>query len=286
LPTGGYQPVGGSSNNGSAGRGAGRTGAGGGRAPGGTIATGGGTPATGGSADTGGKKSSGGNGALGGHGGTTYPVSAGKPTVYLAGDSTVQTYSESQAPQQGWGQRLGEFFTSDVIIVNKAMGGRSSKSYVTDGRLDEIVKLLKLGDYLFAQWGINDRYQSDTDRYTDPATTFRTYLKMYIDGARGKNAIPVLITPTPRLDYVDGVFKNDFPDYCKAIKEVGAETHTPVIDLQTKGLEYYTSIGYDEVQSKISLDVLHFKTEGAHQMARLVAEGVQEIGVPISQYVK
>ena len=103
----------------------------------------------------------------------TYPVAAGKPTVYLAGDSTVQTYSASQAPQQGWGQRIAELFTSDVAFVNKAIGGRSSKSFIDEGRLTEIVGLLKTGDYLLAQWGINDRYQSDPARYTDPATTFR-----------------------------------------------------------------------------------------------------------------
>ena len=219
----------------------------------------------------------------------TYPTATGKPTVYLAGDSTVQTYSAAQAPQQGWGQRIAEFFTGDVIFVNKSMGGRSSKSFIDEGRLKEILGLLKTGDYLFAQWGINDRYHSDPDRYTDPATTFRTYLKQYIDGARSKNAIPVLVTPTPRLDYTNGVFHNGFTDYCIAIKAVGKETNTPVIDLQTMGLEYYTSIGYDAVVETIALpgpDVLHFRDTGAYQMARLVARGVRDIAIPISPFVR
>lgn len=286
LPAGGSQARGGAPNTGGAVAGrAGRAtnGLGGGRA--GVAGT---AAPTAGSAP-GGMKNTAGNGAQGGNRATTFPVSAGKPTVYLAGDSTVQTYAESQAPQQGWGQRLAEFFTDDVVIVNKAIGGRSSKSYVDEGRLDEIVKSLKVGDYLLAQWGINDRYKSDEARYTDPATTFRTYLKMYIDGAREKDAIPVLITPTPRLDYSNGEFKNGFPDYCAAIKEVGAQTNTTVIDLQTKGLDYYTDIGIDQVKAKIVLngsDVLHFAQEGAYQMARLVAEGVKESGLPISQYVK
>jgi lysophospholipase L1-like esterase len=262
----------------------------GGRPTAGGTATGGsstGGRTTGGSA-TGGKATGGsstGGSATGGSatGGTTTTT---KVTVYLAGDSTVQTYSASQAPQQGWGQRLQEFFTSNVVIVNKAIGGRSSKSFVDEGRLTEILNLIQAGDYLFAQWGINDRYTSDATRYTDPATTFRTYLKMYIDGARSKNALPVLITPTPRLDYSGGVFHNDFPAYCEAIIAVGLETNTPVIDLQTKGLAYYTSVGYDYVSTTISLDVLHFKTEGAYQMARLVAEGVKELNLSISPYVK
>jgi lysophospholipase L1-like esterase len=218
----------------------------------------------------------------------TYPAITGKPTVYLAGDSTVQTYAASQAPQQGWGQRIPELFTKDVAFVNKSIGGRSSKSFIDEGRLTEILGLLKAGDYLFAQWGINDRYQSDPDRYTDPATTFRTYLKQYIDGARSKGAFPVLVTPTPRLDYTDGVFHNGFVDYCSAIKAVGLETNTPVIDLQTMGLALYTRLGYDAVVNTISLagpDVLHFRDTGAYQMARLVAQGVSDIAIPISPFV-
>ncbi|HYP87581.1 MAG TPA: SGNH/GDSL hydrolase family protein [Polyangiaceae bacterium] len=242
--------------------------------------------ADGGAGGSGGSDSHGGGGTGTGSGGSPFPVSEGKPTVYLAADSTVQTYSASQAPQQGWGQRIQEFFTSDVSFVNKAIGGRSSKSFIDEGRLDEISKVLKKGDYLFCQWGINDRYKSDPDRYTDPATTFRDYLKQYIAAAKSKNAIAVLVTPTPRLDYVNGMFMNDFQGYCDAIKAVGTETQTPVIDLQTKALAYYTSVGYDFVEQQISLDVLHFKEKGAQEMARLVAEGTKELGLPISGFVK
>jgi lysophospholipase L1-like esterase len=220
---------------------------------------------------------------------TTFPVSAGKPSIYLASDSTVQTYGAAQAPQQGWGQRISEFFTDDVTFVNKAIGGRSSKSFIDEGRLDEIVALLEPGDYLLAQWGINDRYRSDPTRFTDPSTTFKEYLNMYIDAARSRDAIPVLVTPTPRLDFSNGAFQNGFVEYCAAIKEVGAATDTRVIDLQTKGLAYYTSIGLDAVVANVSLppmDVLHFQANGAFQMARLVAEGVKESDLPIAQFVE
>jgi lysophospholipase L1-like esterase len=145
-----------------------------------------------------------------------------------------------------------------VIVVNRAIGGKSSKSFVDQKHLDEILAVIKPGDYLFAQWGINDRSVAGPDRATDLATTFRTYLKQYIDGARGKNAIPVLITPTPRHKYSGGDFGNGFPEYCEAIKAVGAETNTPMIDLQSMGLAYYTSIGDAKVTSTIILDALHF----------------------------
>ena len=198
----------------------------------------------------------------------------------------VSMYAPNANMQQGWGQRIQEYFTTDITFVNRAIGGESSKSFVDEGHLNEILAVIKPGDYLFAQWGINDRSVAGPLRATDPATTFRTYLKQYIDGARAKNAIPVLITPTPRHQFVNGVFQNGFPEYWAAIKAVGTETNTTVIDLQTRGLAYYTMIGDAVVSATISLDALHFKAEGANQMARLVSEGVKESGLPMAQFVK
>ena len=221
----------------------------------------------------------------------TYPVSSGKPTIYLASDSTVSYYATNPNNQEGLGQELQNFFTSDVVVVDDAIGGRSSKSFIDEGHLNAILALIKPGDYLFAEWGINDRYTSDTTRYTNPATTYRTYLQQYIDGARGKNAIPVIITPTPRLDYQNGVFNNDYVAYCAADAAVAASSNTPLIDLQTMALAYYTQVGITAVQTTIVLvsggqpNVLHFQAHGAYEMARLVALGVQALNLPISQFV-
>jgi len=221
----------------------------------------------------------------------TYPVSAGKPTIYLASDSTVSYYATNPNNQEGLGQELQNFFTTDVVVVDDAIGGRSSKSFIDEGHLAAILAVIKEGDYLFAEWGINDRYTSDTTRYTNPATTYRTYLQQYIDGARGKNAIPVIITPTPRLDYQNGVFNNDYVAYCQADAAVAASSNTPLIDLQTMALAYYTKIGITAVQTTIVLvengqpNVLHYQKQGAYEMARLVALGVQALNLPISQYV-
>jgi lysophospholipase L1-like esterase len=261
----------------------------------------------GGATSTGGVASGGaavgGKTATGGAGGATsggavvtpatgpYPASAGKPTIYIAGDSTVQTYAANPNNQEGWGQELANFFTTDVAIVNDAIGGRSSKSFIDEGRLTQILGVIKEGDYLLAQWGINDRYTSDATRYTNPATTFRTYMQQYVDGARGKNAIPVIITPTPRLDYQNGVFNNDYVAYCAGDAAVAASTNTPLIDLQTMALAYYTQLGITKVQTTIVLvengqpNVLHYQKQGAYEMARLVALGIQALNLPISKFV-
>ena len=112
------------------------------------------------------------------------------PTVYIAGDSTVMTYKAgyNYYPQQGWGGRIAEFFNTKILFANKAIGGRSAKSFVDEGRLAEILKVIKPGDFLFVQFGHNDALPAATYplRHTDPQTTYKAYLRQFIDGAKAK----------------------------------------------------------------------------------------------------
>lgn len=106
-----------------------------------------------------------------------------KPTLYLAGDSTMQTYNPYWEPQAGWGQMFPSFFDESVEIKNHSIGGRSSKSFIFQGRLDEILRMIRPGDYLFVQFGHNDATISVPERYASPAD-YKIYLKTYIDGVR------------------------------------------------------------------------------------------------------
>ena len=91
---------------------------------------------------------------------------AEKPTIYIAGDSTAQTYNYTKVyPQTGWGQVFADYFNDDIIIENRAMGGRSSKSYDNDGRLDRILTEMHPGDYVFIQFGINDGAENKPESY-------------------------------------------------------------------------------------------------------------------------
>jgi len=222
---------------------------------------------------------------------TPYPTSTRMPTIYLAGDSTVQSYNSSYYPQAGWGQVIYEYFTSDVKFVNKAIAGRSSKNFVEQGRLDEILNVIQEGDYLFIQFGHNDATISNPDRYAAPYTTYKEYLAKFVDGARAKGAIPVLITPVARLNYKNNTYVNDFPDYCNAMKQVAAEKNCAIIDLMTKCLNYYSTLDYNKVftfymVSSNGTDYTHFTETGAREIAKLVAQGVKELNLPISKYVK
>lgn len=209
--------------------------------------------------------------------------------VFIAGDSTVQTFSKERAPQAGWGQYIGDYFSEEVRFFNRAVAGRSSKTFVQEGRLDAILEEIQEHDYLFVQMGHNDSSKEKFERYTEPNSEFKSYLKLYIDGARSQGASPVLITPVGRLHMKNGIFINDFPEYCHTMKQLAAEEDVPLIDLMSKSLSYYASVGYGEAQSLFmasinGADHTHFTAKGAKRIAALVADGVREWNLSLSKY--
>jgi lysophospholipase L1-like esterase len=211
--------------------------------------------------------------------------------VYLAGDSIVQTYNASSAPQAGWGQFIGNYFEENVEFVNRAIGGRSSKSFVVEGRLDKILEELKEGDYLFIQLGHNDSTVEKPERYTEPTTEYKKYLKVYIDGAREKKATPVLFTPIPRLIYKEGVFESDFHEYCKSMKELAETEKVQLIDAMTRTVEFFNATGYDEVYTYFMVsvnntDYCHFTEKGADKITRIVVQGIKESSLYIAKFIK
>lgn len=213
-----------------------------------------------------------------------------KTHVYLASDSTVQTYSEDNE-QAGWGQFIQNYFTDQIQVHNHAIGGRSSKTFINEGRLDRIMEEIEEGDYLLVQMGHNDSTKIRPERYTEPYGDYQDYLRQYIDQARSKQAIPIFITPVGRLHYVDGEFLADFGDYRNAMKEVASEKEVPLFDLMESSIAYFTKIGYEEAEKLFMIsvngtDCTHFTKKGANEMAKLVAEGLKTLSVDLSSEVK
>jgi len=218
-------------------------------------------------------------------------MSQAQINVYLAGDSTVQTYGKQQAPQAGWGQYIEHHFTNDIHIHNHAIGGRSSKTFITEGRLENITANIDVGDYLLIQMGHNDSTKSRPARYTEPYEDYKTYLKEYVTHAREKGAFPILITPVGRLHYVNDAFLADFGDYCNAMKEVAEENDALLIDLMTRSLDYFEAIGYEATKKLFMVSVngtdhTHFTDQGAKAMAQLVCQGIQKLDIDLSTYIK
>jgi len=220
-------------------------------------------------------------------------------TIYIAGDSTVQTYRASYAPQQGWGSFLGDYFDEKVNIENHAIAGRSSKSFYDNGRLDTILNKISEGDYLLVQFGINDSAASNAERYAPtcgkvPGTegSYEFYIAKYIEGAKAKGATPILITPTLSLkNNTNGKFTASYTNYTDSVKKLANYYKIPYIDLNGLMVDHYNSIGYDNAYkyhmcSTGSTDMTHFTETGANAVAGLIAGAVKKLNIDISSNVK
>ena len=213
-------------------------------------------------------------------------------TIWIAGDSTVQTYSASKAPQQGWGAYLGENLPDTVTVQNRAIAGRSSKSFYDNGRLDSILDAIQPGDYLLVQFGINDGAYNKAERFaptcgTVPGTenSFEWYLQKYIEGAKAKGATPVMVTTTINLkSQKDGKFVGSYGNYCDAMKQLAGYYQIPLVDLNTLMADHYNQVGYDtafqyHMCSTGSGDTTHFTETGARAVAKLVADEMAKQGL-------
>jgi lysophospholipase L1-like esterase len=220
-------------------------------------------------------------------------TAASSATIVVIGDSTVSTYKASQYPWTGWGQVLALYFKKgSVTVINHAVGGRSSRSFVTLGQWAGTVPDLKKGDWLFIQFGHNDRDYTDTTRYTDTAA-YKQYLGMYIDSARKLGVHPVLVTPMNMNTWTDTakravreVFTEGANNYWGAMKHVGLAKNVPVLDLghqstllmDTMGQGYMAKfhfMGLDTGEYANyptgNADGTHFQEEGAQENARMIA---------------
>jgi lysophospholipase L1-like esterase len=221
-------------------------------------------------------------------------------TVFLAGDSTVATYPADRAPLAGWGQFIGASFTDRATIRNAAESGRSSKSFMDEGKMQPVWDEIKKGDYLLIQFGHNDE-KTDEERHTDPYTTYKSYLRQYIDGARERGAFPVLVTPMNRRNFnANGTLAMTHGAYPAAMIQLGKEMNVPVIDLHQSSKKLFEQLG-DEPTKKLFLwlapgenanypegskDNTHFNEYGASEMAKLVVQGVRETKLPLAAYLQ
>ncbi|MDP4273896.1 MAG: rhamnogalacturonan acetylesterase [Bacteroidota bacterium] len=223
-----------------------------------------------------------------------------KPVVYMIGDSTMANKEEKAKPETGWGQVFNRFFTDAIIIDNRAVNGRSSKSFIGEGRWSNILSTLKKGDYVIIQFGHNDA-KKDTAKYTDPKTTFRATLAKYINETRAKGAYPILCTSIVRRHFdAKGQLKDTHGDYVKVPRQLAAEMHVPLIDMEAKTRKLVTGLG-PEKSKKIFLftqpgeypnrpngvqDSTHLNEKGAMMVAALAVEGIKELKLPLAKYLK
>jgi lysophospholipase L1-like esterase len=197
-------------------------------------------------------------------------------TVYLAGDSTAaQKYSDA-APETGWGMALPFFLRNGLRVANHAVNGRSSRSFVDEGRLDAVLGAIRPGDFLLIQFAHNDEKDEDPTRYTEPWTTYQEYLRMYVDGARARGARPVLATPVERRRFdAAGNAVPSHKEYPAAMRALARQEGVALLDVQALSLALWQQLGVEATKTYFNWtateqDNTHFNPPGAIAVARLV----------------
>lgn len=218
------------------------------------------------------------------------------PVIYLAGDSTVT--DQDVEPWASWGQFITNYFDDKVVVANYAVSGSALSSFKSSNRLKKIISLIKPGDYLFVEFAHND------EKLKGPENTawesYSKYLTEYVENARNKGAIPILVTPTQRRAFnPDGTLKPTHGDFPDAMRAVAKKLNVPLIDVTQMTTQLYEKWG-DEMsrkafvqypantfpgQEKALEDNTHFNSFGANEIALCVIKGIRDLDLPLKKNI-
>ena len=217
--------------------------------------------------------------------------------VYLAGDSTVT--DQDVEPWASWGQFITNYFDDSVVVANYAVSGSALSSFKGSNRLKKILSLIKKGDYLFVEFGHND--EKIKGEGNGAWGSYSALLAEFVQAARDKGAIPVLVTPTQRRAFNEnGTLKETHGDFPAAMRIVAHKNNVALIDVTKMTTELYETWGdepsrkafvqYPENtfpgQLKALEDNTHFNSFGANEIALCVLKGIRELDIPLKKQIK
>ena len=222
-------------------------------------------------------------------------------TLHLAGDSTMADKLAEKRPETGWGERVQQFFRADrVRVANYAQNGRSTRTFISEGRWDALLSEVKAGDYVFIEFGHNDESKEKVDRYTSPED-FKRNLARFVAEVKAKDATPVLMTPVMRRRFdASGAVQDTHGEYPDLVRALAAETGTPLIDMHRatgKVLAERGLLGSRELFLQLEPgenpnypegveDNTHSSPLGASVNAKLAAEGIRELKLPLAEWLR
>ena len=240
----------------------------------------------------------------------------GKPMVFITGDSTVKNKDKDADGMWGWGSQAGIIFDpAKITWENVAMAGRSTRSYIREGRWEKVYNALQPGDFVLIQFGhndicpINDQkergvipgtadtchvYKMEKDGRYELVYSFGWYLKKMIDDTREKGATPILLSLTPRNEWPGGKCERRNDSYGKWYREVVEQTGVAFVDVHNISADFLDKkfASKDAVKSKekaskyFNHDHTHTSLLGAQMNARSVASGLSDIHSPLADYLK
>jgi lysophospholipase L1-like esterase len=198
------------------------------------------------------------------------------PTIFTAGDSTVG--DPRRGPGGNWPTHLCQFFKPEIALCNSAEGGETSKSFITGLRMDKVLSQMKAGDFFLIQFGHNDSKAQWPQTYTEPETSFKAYLRVFIAETRRRGATLVLVTPMERRANGDSV-----GPWARAMREVAAEEHVPLIDQWAMSKEMWTAMG-DNVGVAFG-DQTHLSGYGGYLLSKLIVGGIKKNVPELARFV-
>ncbi|MCK9793104.1 rhamnogalacturonan acetylesterase [Isoptericola sp. 4D.3] len=207
-------------------------------------------------------------------------------TLHIAGDSTAGPKSRAAAPETGWGMALPYYLDDAVAVANHARNGRSTRSFVAQGRLDALARDLRPDDVLLIQFGHNDAKVEDPERHTEPWTSYTEHLARFLGIARDAGARPVLATSVERRRFdAAGRAVPAHGEYPDAVRALAARKSVPLVDVQRESLALWDELGPERTLHHFfhapdgRRDDTHFNPPGAAAVARIVAAGLVGAGV-------
>ena len=211
-----------------------------------------------------------------------------KITIWMCGDSTMSIKEKRAYPETGWGMPFVYFWDSTVNVENLAKNGRGTSSFRNEGLWQKVMDGAKEGDYVFIQFGHNDEVATKKTYTTE--TEFKNNLKQYVSEARGKKAIPILLTPMARRKFDDnGKIEGTHDVYSQIVRDVAKEERVILFDMDKKTQQLYQQFGVEN--SKLLFlqlkpgehpnypegkeDNTHFNELGARLIAQSVLEEIK-----------
>jgi lysophospholipase L1-like esterase len=222
-------------------------------------------------------------------------------TIYIAGDSTAAIKLPEKRPETGWGEEFQSYFKQNIQIENRAINGRSTKSFIKEGHLAAIEKSIQPGDYFIIQFGHNDQKIEDPERGTHPYGDYQDNLVQFIQVAYQKNAYPLLLTSVTRRKFEDNKIDSmSVGDYPQAMIQFAEKYHVPVLNIHKITNEFMGKVGNEE-SKKYYLhlppgqsdnypegitDNTHFNEEGAKKVAQLIIDAIKKSDLPLRNLLK
>jgi rhamnogalacturonan acetylesterase len=237
------------------------------------------------------------------------PTNPKLPSLFLVGDSTVRNgHGDGANGQWGWGEPLVDLFdTSKINVVNRAIGGRSSRTYITEGHWADTLALMKAGDIVIFQFGHNDTGPLDDTfrargtlagvgdesreienpilKVHETVHTYGWYMTKYVTDTIAKGAIPILCSPIPRKSWKDGKIVRNADTFGGWARQVALQQHIGFIDLNEIIASRYDALGEYKVEPLFGDPHTHTSRAGAELNANCVVAGLKSLlHDPVDQY--